>query len=156
MTRIYGRALQGKRCHDHAPAGHWKTTTILGSIRLSGEIESILIEGALNREFFDYYIENILAPTLREGDILVMDNLNTHKSEKVIKLLSDMNVEVRFLPAYSPDLNPIEKMWSKLKSLLRTAKARTLDTLNAATAMALDKITQLDALGWFQSSGYCF
>ena len=154
MTRLYGRAGKGKRCHDKAPDGRWETVTVLSSIRLDGETESIMFNGAVDRKMFDAYIEEILAPTLRPGDIVVMDNLSSHKSEKARESVESMSANCLFLPAYSPDFNPIEKMWSKVKQILRGLKARTCEELFDATAKALGMVTSNDAKGWFESCGY--
>jgi transposase len=154
MTRLYGRAYGGNRCLDSAPCGHWETVTLLSSIRLDGETESLVFEGAVNRKMFDSYIKEGLAPTLRPGDIVIMDNLSAHKSQEACNAIRKCQAEVLFLPAYSPDLNPIEKMWSKVKQIVRGIKPRTEEELFAATATALDAVTADDALGWFESCGY--
>ena len=154
MTRLYGRAHGGNRCLDSAPCGHWETVTILSSIRLDGKTESLVFEGAVDRKMFDAYIKEVLAPTLRPGDIVVMDNLSAHKSQEACGAIRKRQAEVLFLPAYSPDFNPIEKMWSKVKQILRGIKARTEEELFAATATALNAVTADDALGWFDSCGY--
>jgi transposase len=154
MTRLYGRARGGERCLDSAPCGHWETVTILSSIRLGGSTESLVFEGAVDRKMFDAYIKEVLAPTLRPDDVVVMDNLNTHKSQSACDEIRKRQAEVLFLPAYSPDLNPIEKMWSKLKQVLRGMKARTGEELFVATGTVLDSITSNDAQGWFTSCGY--
>ena len=154
MTRLYGRAKRGQRCLDSAPCGHWETVTILSSIRLDSSTESLIFEGAVDRIMFDAYIKEVLAPTLRPGDIVVMDNLNAHKSQDAYETIRKRQAEVLFLPAYSPDLNPIEKMWSKVKQVLRGIKPRTENDLFTATGTALSIITASDAQGWFQSCGY--
>ena len=154
MTRLYGRARGGSRCLDSAPCGHWETVTILSSIRLDGETESLIFEGAVDRKMFDAYIQEGLAPTLRPGDIVVMDNLSAHKSQDACDAIREHHAEVLFLPAYSPDFNPIEKMWSKVKQILRGIKPRTEEELFAATATALNAVTADDAQGWFESCGY--
>ena len=154
MTRLYGRARGGNRCTDSAPCGRWETVTILSSIRLDGETESLVFEGAVDRKMFDAYIKEGLAPTLRPGDIGVMDNLSAHKSQDACNAIRERQAEVFFLPAYSPDFNPIEKMWSKVKQILRGIKPRTEEELFAATATALNAVTADDALGWFDSCGY--
>ena len=154
MTRLYGRARKGNRCLDSAPCGHWETVTILSSIRLDGRTESLVFEGAVDRKMFDAYIKEGLAPTLRPGDIVVMDNLSAHKSQQAREVIRMQQAEMLFLPAYSPDFNPIEKMWSKIKQVVRGIKPRTEEELFAATATALDAITAHDAQGWFNSCGY--
>jgi transposase len=154
MTRLYGRAQKGSRCVDSAPCGHWETVTILSSVRLDGTTEGVVFQGAVDRKMFDAYIKEILAPTLRPGDIVVMDNLNAHKSQDAYDAIRLRKAEVLFLPAYSPDLNPIEKMWSKVKQILRGIKPRTEEELIAATATALGAVNTHDAQGWFGSCGY--
>ena len=154
MTRLYGRAYKGERCHDTVPCGHWESLTILGSIRLDGTTECIMFEGAVDRKMFDEYIKKMLAPTLRPGDIVILDNLKVHKSEVAQKLVAARGASMLFLPAYSPDLNPIEKMWNKVKQILRGIKARTDEELFVGTGRALDLVSAADAEGWFASCGY--
>lgn len=154
MTRLFGRSLHGTRCNDSAPNGHWKTVTMLSSLRLDGSTETLAIDGPVNKAMFSAYIEQELAPTLRPGDSVIMDNLSAHKSESVRKSIEKRGATLRYLPPYSPDLNPIEKMWSKVKQLLRGIKARDFEELVRAIANALDKVTPQDAKGWFQSCGY--
>jgi transposase len=156
MTRLRGRALRGKRVHASAPAGRWNTTTILGSLRLDGTTACMAIEGATDTEVFREYIRQVLCPTLRPADIVVMDNLTPHKNKETLDLIEQAGAQVLFLPAYSPDLNPIEKMWSKIKQLLRSAEARTHPDLFHALTSALQKVTPQDAAGWFASCGYSF
>ena len=156
MTRLRGRAPRGERCHASAPCGHWKTTTMLSSIRLDGTTACMAIEGATDTEVFRAYVAGVLCPTLRPGDLGIMDNLAPHKSEPTLALIAAAGAQALFLPAYSPDLNPIEKMWSKVKSHLRSAEARTPEELIAAIRAALAQVTPQDALGWFASCGYSF
>lgn len=156
MTRLRGRAPVGQRVHASAPCGRWRTTTMLSSIRLDGSTECMTIESPTDTEVFRTYVEKILCPALRRGDILIMDNLSPHKSGPTLQLLEQAGVQVRFLPPYSPDLNPIEKMWSKVKNHLRGAEARTPDELMHAIAEALAKVTAKDARNWFASCGYNF
>jgi len=115
MTRLRGRAPRGKRLHAKSPYGQWHTTTMISSIRPDGTTACMTIEGATDAEVFREYVHHVLAPTLRAGDIVVMDNLTPHKSEAPLALIEQTGAQVLFLPAYSPDLNPIEKMWSKIK-----------------------------------------
>ena len=154
MTRLRGRAKGGQRCVDDAPNGRWSTTTMISSIRLDGTTACLAIEGATNGEVFEAYAREILNPTLKPGDIVIMDNLSAHKRQAAIDLIESTGAKVRFLPPYSPDLNPIEKMWSKVKELLRAAKARTQELLYDAIAAALKTVTAKDAKGWFESCGY--
>ena len=129
---------------------------MIASIRLDGSTACLTIDGATDTAVFRAYIERVLVPTLRPGDLVIMDNLSPHKSEPTLALITAAGAGVRFLPAYSPDLNPIEKMWSKVKNDLRRAEARTLPTLRRAIARALAKVTATDAAHWFGSCGYRF
>ena len=156
MTRLRGRAPRGQRAHARTPHGHWQTTTMISSIRLDGSTACMALAGATDTESFRAYVGQVLVPTLRPGDIVVMDNLSPHKSDPTLELITQAQAQVLFLPAYSPDLNPIEKMWSKVKSLLRTAEARTPTDLVTAIGQALAQVTAKDALGWFTSCGYSF
>jgi transposase len=154
MTRLYGRARAGQRLVDAAPAGHWCTTTMISSVRHDGSTACMVVDGATSQEIFRAYVDQILAPTLRAGDLVILDNLSDHKDSQALARIESVGASVRFLPPYSPDLNPIEKMWSKVKSILRTIKARTRETLINAIAAALEQITAQDAQGWFESCGY--
>jgi transposase len=156
MTRLRGRAPKGERLICHAPHGHWQTTTMISSVRLDGTSACMTVEGATNTEVFRAYVCEILVPALRPGDIVVMDNLGAHKNEHTLERIRQAGAEVRFLPAYSPDLNPIEMMWSKVKALLRKAQARNHSDLLKAIATALCAVTSQDALGWFAACGYNF
>ncbi|WP_343226923.1 IS630 family transposase [Luteolibacter flavescens] len=156
MTRLRGRSPRGKRLHAAAPCGRWKTTTMIGAVRQDGSTTCMTVEGAVNAEIFRTYIRDILLPELRPGDILVMDNLGSHKDKEALGLLESAGVKVRFLPAYSPDYNPIELMWSKVKALLRKAEARTPAELLVAIGDALSRVTKKDATHWFSHCGYGF
>jgi transposase len=129
---------------------------MLASIRCDGTTACMVIEGPTDGAVFCAYLRQVLLPTLRSGDCVIMDNLSVHKIPLVETLLVAAGVHVRWLPAYSPDLNPIEKMWSKIKTLLRTAKARTADALQTAIALAFQAVTPQDAINWFASCGYTF
>ncbi len=154
MTRLYGRVFGGQRLVDAAPHGHWCSTTILSSVRLDGSTAAMVIEGATDTTVFQAYVQHILIPRLRPRDIVVMDNLAPHKHPEILQMLERAGFEVWYLPPYSPDFNPIEKMWSKIKAYLRKAKARTSRALLRAIARALRTITSADAAGWFQHCGY--
>lgn len=129
---------------------------MISSIRMDGSTACMALEGTTDTETFRAYIREVLVPTLRGGEIVVMDNLSPHKSDQTLTLIAQAGAEVLFLPAYSPDLNPIEMMWSKVKSLLRSAEARTSSDLITAIGQALARITSKDALGWFTCCGYSF
>jgi len=154
MTRLYGRAMAGQRAVDNTPSGHWQTTTMLSSVRLDGSTACMVVDGATNKDVFEAYVEQILLPSLKAGDIVILDNLSAHKNQRVLELIKSVGAELWYLPAYSPDLNPIEKMWSKVKSILRMLKARTKEALIEAIAEALEMVTASDAKGWFESCGY--
>jgi transposase len=129
---------------------------MLSSIRLDGSTACMTIAGATDTEVFQTYVREVLCPTLRPGDLVVMDNLSPHKNAQTLQLIVQAGAEVRFLPAYSPDLNPIEKMGSKVKQFLRSAEARDWEKLQAAIAAALATVTAQDALNWFAACGYSF
>lgn len=154
MTRLRGRAPRGQRLFAKAPHGHWKTTTMLSCLRLDGSTKCMTIESATDTLVFREYVRHFLVPTLRRGDVVIMDNLVPHKSAETLALIEAAGASVRFLPAYSPDLNPIEKMWSKVKNSLRGTAARTLPELERAIDSALQGVTAQDAAGWFTSCGY--
>lgn len=154
MTRGYGRIRGGRRLVDAAPHGHWATTSLLSSIRLDGSTAAMSLEGATDRDAFETYVDRVLVETLRRGDIVVMDNLQPHRSVRAAERIAQQGAELWFLPPYSPDLNPIELMWSKVKANLRSAKARTRAALEKAVAVALRSITAQDAESWFGHCGY--
>jgi transposase len=156
MTRLRGRAPKGQRLHAHAPHGRWQTTTIIGAIRVDGSTACMTLEGPTDTEVFRAYVQQVLVPTLRPGEVVVMDNLSPHKSEPTLALLTQAGAEVLFLPAYSPDFNPIEKMWSKVKACLRSAEARTREELFTAIGAALKQVTGQNPRNWFASCGYSF
>jgi transposase len=156
LTRLRGRSERGQRVHGAAPHGHWNSTTVIGAMRMDGSTACMAIEGATDVEVFGAYVRQVLCPFLKPGDRVVMDNLAVHKSEAILALIRQTGAEALFLPAYSPDLNPIEKMWSKLKNILRSLEARTAEALLAALGQALDTITPQDAINWFASCGYNF
>ena len=154
MARRYGRAPRGKRVDGPVPHGHWKVLTLTAAIRSDGVGGCLAFDGATNAVTFEAYVEHVLAPTLKPGDIVVMDNLKAHKGPEVERLIKAAGAELRYLPAYSPDLNPIEKMFSKLKAFLRKAAARTVDRLHEAIGDALRTVTHRDIAGWSKSCGY--
>jgi transposase len=154
MARRCGRSARGTRCVAAVPHGHWKTTTFVGGLRLAGMTAPMTIDGAMDGPAFRAWVEEMLAPTLAPGDIVVMDNLPAHKPPAIRKAIEARGAELHYLPPYSPDLNPIEMAYSKLKALLKKAAARTIDELLAAIAGALPRITASDCLGYFASAGY--
>ena len=127
---------------------------MISSVRLDGSTACMAIDGATDADVFREYVRHVLVPTLRPGDIIVLDNLSAHQDKEALELIAAAGAEVWFLPPYSPDFNPIEKMWSKIKEFLRVATARTQEALFNAITTALDTITANDAIGWFQSCGY--
>ena len=156
MDRTHGRAASGKRVDGPVPHGHYKTTTLTAAIRLDGVVEPacMAFEGATNAATFEFYVERSLAPSLRPGDVVILDNLSSHKSAAVERLVAAAGATVCFLPPYSPDFNPIEAMFGKLKAFLRAAKARTFEALLAALGEGLRTIRPGDILGWFARCGY--
>ena len=142
--------------HAASPQGRWQTTTMISSMRVDGTTACMTLEGATDTEVFRVYVQQVLGPTLRAGDVVIMDNLSPHKNEGTLGLIQERGAQVRFLPAYSPDLNPIEMMWSKVKNSLRSAEARTQSALARAVAAALASITAQDARNWFAHCGYSF
>jgi transposase len=154
ITRRYGRALRGERVVDHVPAGQYHSTTILGALRHDGTVAAMVYEGGTSVSVMQAFAEGQLQTIVRPKDIVVMDNLAAHKDERVIAAIESAGAIVCFLPPYSPDLNPIEKMWSKVKEILRSVKARTADALLDAIRMALQAVTIDDAEGWFAHCGY--
>jgi transposase len=154
MTRLYARSFDGERIVDSTPQSHWHTTTMISALRLDGSSESMAIEGATDGEVFQAYVDKVLSLSLKPGEIVVMDNLSPHRMHGVRKSIEAKGAELWFLPPYSPDMNPIEKMWSKIKAFLRKVKARTEEALFIAIRDALRTVTASDALGWFASCGY--
>jgi transposase len=154
MDRTHGRSPSGKRVDGPVPHGHWKVTTLTAAVRLDGVGGCLAFDGATDAMAFETYAERVLAPTLRPGDIVIMDNLGSHKRPPPVAAIEAAGASVRFLPAYSPDLNPIEKMFSKLKAYLRKAKARTVVALYDALGDGLRTVTAPDIAGWFRSCGY--
>jgi transposase len=150
MTRLYARCTGGARIHEATPDGRWKILTILGAISTRGMIATMTIEAATDREIFLAYLDEVLCPKLRLGDVVVMDNLSSHKVQGVRERIEAAGAKLLYLPPYSPDLNPIEKAWAKLKQLLRAAKARTKEALDQAIAELLPLLTADDAKAWFR------
>lgn len=154
MTRLRGRSLRGSRCVAAIPHGHWKTTTFVGGLRLGGMTAPMVLDGPMDGPSFLAWIEQILASTLQVGDIVVMDNLPAHKPEAVRSAIERTGATLRYLPPYSPDLNPIEMAFSKFKALLKKAAARTIEDLWAAIAKALPSLGPQDCRNYFAAAGY--
>jgi len=154
MTRLRGRAPCGTRVVEYAPHGNWHTTTMISAIRLTGVEAPMVLEGAMDSLVFRGYVERVLAPTLHPGDIVMMDNLSVHKTAGVREAIEAVEASLLYLPPYSPDFNPIEAMWSKVKQSLRAAAARTSRTLLTAIGEALRSVTLEDCRGFFQGCGY--
>ena len=154
LTPLYARAPRGQRAYGSVPRNRGANTTLLASLSPEGMGEAMILEGAADTLAFEVYIEQVLAPSLSAGQIVVMDNLSIHTGEHVRQVLSDRGCSLLFLPAYSPDLSPIEEAFSKLKAYLRRVGARTREALEEAIAQALTTITAHDARGWFKHCGY--
>lgn len=154
MTRTHGRGPRGERVAGSVPGGHWRVTTVIGAMGLGGVEAAMTIESSTDADVFQAYVDRVLAPALAPGDVVVMDNLSSHKVPGVRRSIEAAGAELWFLPPYSPDLNPIEKAWAKVKQLLRAAAARTQESLEVAIAAALAAVTASDAAGFFRSCGY--
>jgi transposase len=154
MTRLRGRAPLGERLIAKVPHGHWKTTTLIAALDHNGMRCSTTVDGAVNRDVFEAFIEQVLAPTLKLGDIIVMDNLSSHKGQRIRTMIESTGATLLFLPPYSPDLNPIELAFSKLKQLLRSAAHRTMGSLWQDIQRMLELITNQDAVNFLRHCGY--
>lgn len=156
MTRLYGRSQKGTRCNDHAPNGHWKTMTLLSAIRSTEVIRdaTVVCDGAMDGDTFLTYVEQCLVPSLQCGDVVVMDNLAAHKVAGVREAIESAGCDLWYLPPYSPDMNPIEKLWSKVKAWLRRAAAKTFDSLSDAIAEALRAVDGEECLNYFTACGW--
>jgi len=154
MARLRGWAPKGERCHSAVPHGHWKTITFVGGLTLGGFIAPMLLDGPMNGECFRAWVEQMLAPALKSGDIVVMDNLPGHKVAGVRQAIEERGANLLYLPPYSPDLNPIENGFSKLKALVRKAAARTIDALEVAAADAISQFTPNECTNFFAHAGY--
>lgn len=154
MTRLYGRAPRGERVIGTIPQNYGTNVTMLAALSSHGVEAVMTIDGATDAEVFRVYVEQVLRPTLRPGDMVIMDNLRAHKAAGIQEAIEQAGARVWYLPPYSPDLSPIERCWSKLKTYLRKANARTREALDRAIAEALALITAADAHGWFAHAGY--
>lgn len=154
MARLRGRAQRGQRCFSAVPHGHWKTTTFTGGLRIGGMTAPMVLDGPMNRVAFQAYIEQVLVPTLRRGDTVIMDNLPAHKGGDVRRAIEAAGAMLRYLPPYSPDFNPIENAFSKLKAFLRKSAARTIADLWDVIRDALPLFTPEDCASYFTAAGY--
>ena len=154
MARRHGRAPRGERLRASIPHGHWKTTTFVGALRLSGMTAPMVLDGPMTGDWFLAYIQQILVPTLRPDDIVILDNLPAHKSVGVRQAIEAAGAKLRFLPPYSPDFNPIENAFSKLKALLRKAATRTVEQLWKVIGDSLDAFTTNECANYFAAAGY--
>lgn len=154
MTRRYGRCAKGQRLVAAAPYGHWKTTTFVAGLRQSGIVAPLVLDGAMNGPTFRAYVEQALAPVLKPGDVVVLDNLPAHKVAGVKEAIASRRASLMYLPPYSPDLNPIEQLFAKLKALLRKASARTRDALWNSIGQTLDAFTPAECQNYIRNSGY--
>ncbi len=156
MTRLYGRSMRGERCHFATPHGHWQTMTMISALRCTGVIPeaTMVFDGPTDGTVFRGYVAQCLAPALTPGDVVVMDNLAAHKVGGVAESLHDVDADVLYLPAYSPDLNPIEKLWSKIKSWLRRAGPRKMNALIREIGNAFRDVVTTECTNYFASCGY--
>ena len=154
MARTRGRAPSGERLRALIPHGHWKTTTFVAGFRLSGMVASMMLDGPINGISFQAYVEQVLVPELKEGDVVVMDNLGSHKGPKVREAIEAVGAQLLYLPPYSPDFNPIENAFSKLKSLLRTAAERTVEGLWSEIGRCIGRFTPRECANYFAAAGY--
>jgi transposase len=154
MARLRGRAKRGQRCRAPVPHGHWKTTTFTGALRLGGLTAPMVLDGPMTGNAFLAYVEQVLVPTLERGDIVVMDNLPAHRRAGVRKAIEAAGARLHFLPPYSPDFNPIENAFAKLKALLRKVAARTIEDLWNAIGDALPQFTSHECANYFTAAGY--
>lgn len=154
LTRLFGRAPKGQRVVAAVPQNYGENVTMLGALSLSGVEALMTVNGATDGDIFLVFVREVLAPTLSEGDVVIWDNLGAHRSQAVREVVEARGAQLLFLPPYSPDMNPIERCWSKIKTFLRAAKARTREALEAAIKQALATITESDAHAWFTHCGY--
>ena len=154
LAPLYGYSRKGERLHLQVPRNRGTNTTLLASMTLGGMGETMAVEGSTNREVFDAYVEHVLAPTLEAGQVVIMDNLSAHKPARVRELIEKRGCELIYLPAYSPDFNPIEEAFAKLKGMLRQAEAGTRDALVGVLGEVLSAISAQDARGYFEHAGY--
>jgi transposase len=153
-TRLYGRAFSNERVNDYVPDVRFERTSIIAVLGLNGIVAPMVYKGSMTGDFFRGYVEKFLAPVMKKGDTLILDSLSAHKVVGAFDSLFEKGVIVKFQPRYSPDFNPIENAWSKIKAYLRKVKARTFDSLFSAIGEAINTITKTDILAWVKHCGY--
>lgn len=154
MTRLRGRAPRGERLIDKTPHGHWKTTTLIAALGMTGMRCSTVVDGAVNGDVFEAFVEQVLVAELRLGDVVIMDNLSSHKRQRIRELIEAAGARLVFLPPYSPDLNPIEMIFAKIKQALRSLACRTRETLWNTMQSVLDQVSSDDAVNCYRHCGY--
>jgi len=154
MARCFGRALRGERLRMSVPHGHWKTTTFIAGLRRSGMVAPFVIDGPINRHAFETYVERVLVPELRDGDVVIMDNLSSHKGPRTRELIEAAGASLLYLPPYSPDFNPIENAFAKLKALLRKAAERTVEGLWTTIGTLVNAFSPVECTNYFAAAGY--
>ena len=154
LLRRYGRSPRGTRLHDHTPCGHWQTHTVIAGLRVDGLVAPAVFDGPIDNPTFLAYVEQVLVPTLRPGDVVVLDNLAMHKQAEVQAAIERVGARIRFLPPYSPDFNPIEQAFAKLKAFLRAARPRTFDQVVELVAIALELFSPAECLNFVRHCGY--
>lgn len=154
MTRLRGRSPKGERCVAAVPHGHWKTTTVTAALRVDEVTAPMVIDGPMDRDAFLVYVSDFLCPTLKPGDIVIADNLSSHKATGIREAIAAKGAELRYLPPYSPDLNPIEKLFSKLKARLKKAAHRTMDALWNEIGQLLNTFSKTECSNYFKAAGY--
>lgn len=154
MARRHGRCARGERLRVGVPHGHWKTTTFVGALTLRGFIAPFVLDGPINRDAFETYVDKVLVPELRPGDVVVMDNLSSHKGPRVRAMIEAAGASLLYLPPYSPDFNPIENAFAKLKALLRKAAERTVDSLWSAIGSLIGAFSPNECRNYFTAAGY--
>jgi transposase len=154
MARRYGRAPRGRRLRVGVPHGRWKTTTLVAGLRRSGVVAPLVLDGPINRAAFEAYVEKVLVPALRPGDVVILDNLSSHKGSRVREMIEAAGARLLYLPPYSPDFNPIENAFAKLKALLRKAAERTVEGLWTAIGRLIEVFTPTECANYFAAAGY--
>ena len=154
LIRRYGRSRRGTRLHDHAPCGHWQSSTVIAALRLEGLTAAAVFDGPIDNASFHAYVEQVLVPTLRPGDVVVLDNLAVHKQPEVVTAIEAAGARLRFLPPYSPDFNPIEQAFAKLKACLRAARPRSFEQVTALIGIAIGLFTGTECRNYIRHCGY--